>query len=714
VNGNGGNGVTEEKRVKRLDLDPRKEASTGLASGPHSLDDCVTTLPDLDGDVSSPPSMPESIAGDPIADGIIRPSRGNGEAPDSPVSPLVSDSPLAVPSEDRPADKAPPTSRIRPSVTIELIPEKTIEIPEDQLPPTSYTDATGRRIMTRRTGARAYVAENTSESRVERTEDGDAIDDGLLIGWVLSTMLDDDEPATLSAALNGPNGDAWRKAVDVEIENLRSKNTWNEVTKPADRKAIGSRWILKVKRDALGRIVKYKARLVAQGFSQVPGVDFEETYAPVGRTASLRIMLAIAAYMDLEIQQADVEGAYLNGTLDVDIYMRYPEGLARKSGCDALKLNKGLYGLKQAGRLWWQELGGKLEGLGFSKLQSDWGLYVRAKEAGSSFMMLLVYVDDFVIAAENGNDIEKFLADVQSHWKLSGMGEIDNILGMKVVRDRAQKKIYLSQPAYVEKIIKKFPIPSNPHLKYATPLPDGYADVREGAPIDPTQYQGLVGCFQWLATCTRPDISYAASFLARYLTNPTDQHMQLALRTVGYLKYTFTLGLTIGGGVDLNLSGFVDADWAGCLETRRSTTGYVYRINGTSVVWSSKRQPTVATSTVEAEYVAVSEAAREALWLRCLLGEMGIKQSGPTLSNCDNKGAIRLALSPGTHQRTKHIDIRHHFIRELIDDNVISLDYIQSKHQLADVLTKGLPKPRHVENGRDLGIEDMKLLGERE
>jgi transposase InsO family protein len=619
-----------------------------------------------------------------------------------------------------PTHAAAPPKRIRPSATIELIPEKTIEIPVDQLPPTSHIDETGRRIMPRRTAARAnWVAimgsDDEEDDDLEEEVDVDLMhgDMALTVGWMLSTVVDDDEPSSLRDALKGPNARLWQQAVDVENRNLESKGTWSEVRKPDGRKVIGCRYVLKVKRDALGKIIKFKARLVAQGFSQVPGVDFEETYAPVGRTASLRILLTIAAYMDLEIQQADVEGAYLNGKLDVDIYMRYPEGMKPSAGCDALKLNKALYGLKQAGRVWWMELGSKLEGLGFSKLHSDWGLYVRGDKSGRPLMMVLVYVDDFVIAARKSEHIAQFLKEVESYWKLSDMGEINTILGMKVVRDRTARKIYLHQPAYVDKIVKQFPIPSNPRYQSSTPLPSGYADIQDGESIEATQYQGLVGCFQWLATCTRPDISYTASYLARHLTKPTDNLFQLALRTVSYLRYTRDYGLSIGGGDDLDLRGFVDADWAGCLDTRRSTTGYVFRINNSSVIWSSKRQPTVASSTVEAEYTAVSEAGREAMWLRYLLTELGISQRKPTVIHCDNKGAIRLALNPGTHQRTKHIDIKHHFIRELIDRNVIVLEYVQSRMQLADVFTKGLPKPRHTENSEELGLVDMKKVLKR-
>lgn len=695
----------------------RLVSDTGSASGPYGHSDRTTTFEGPEVDVTGPPEASFDADGDSTDSGVNRHSRGDGVAPRSPARPEVSDLPPASQPEQL-ADQPPARTRIRPSSSIELVPERTIEGQENPLP--SYTGADGRRVMTRRAPGRTFLSVDHSEADGEETEsdaesdqedeirkDEETASQMLNIGWIWSTMVDNDEPRSVKEALSGPNRERWQAAIDKELSNLMSKGTWSDVKKPVDRKTIGSRWILRVKRDALGEVVKFKARLVAQGFSQVPGVDFEETYAPVGRTTSLRIMLTISAFMNLEIQQADVEGAYLNGSLDVDIYMRYPDCVVPAEGCDALKLNKALYGLKQAGRLWWKELGNKLGDMGFSKLHSDWGLYIREKQSGRPFMILLVYVDDFVIAAKNESDITSFLSDVQQHWKLSDMGEIGSILGMRVIRDGPARKIYLTQPAYIEKVAKQFPTASNPKFRCSTPLPDGYAAAQDDVPTDKTAFQGLVGCFQWLASCTRPDLSYTASFLARHLNDPNDHHFQLALRTVAYLKLTQNFALTVGGGDDLILRGFVDADWAGCLDTRRSTTGYVFQLNGTAVVWSSKRQQTVACSTVEAEYIAVSEAAREGVWLRYLLREVGTMQSAPTVVHCDNKGAIRLALNPGTHHRTKHIDIKHHFIRELIDDDVISLEYIQSKRQLADILTKGLPKPRHIENTAELGLKEL-------
>ena len=268
-----------------------------------------------------------------------------------------------------------------------------------------------------------------------------------------------------------------------------------------------------------------------------------------------------------------------------------------------------------------------------------------------------------------------------------------------------RRKIWLTQPAYIERLIERFPGHST--RKRTTPLgsaksANGNAD-NAGDLVPLSRFQEIVGCLQWIATCTRPDISFAASYLARYTAEPRETHWELALGVTSYLRHTQDVGLTLGGP-EAPLEGWVDADWAGCKDSRRSTTGYVFKINGSPIVWSSRRQATVASSTVEAEYIAVAEAAREAVWLRGLLEEIDCKITSATVLHCDNQGSIRLAFNPATHQRTKHIDIKHHMIRELIEKSVVSLVYIPTASQQADILTKGLGGPRHSENSIDLGL----------
>ncbi|EIW71771.1 hypothetical protein TREMEDRAFT_27029, partial [Tremella mesenterica DSM 1558] len=344
---------------------------------------------------------------------------------------------------------------------------------------------------------------------------------------ILTTRIESDtsliDPISPEEAVNGPDGEKWLESMEKEISNIESKETWVETVLPPGRKAIGCKWVFKVKTDSEGNLLKYKSRLVAQGFSQVPGVDYEETFAPVGRSGSLRILLTIAATEDLEIRQADVEGAYLNGKLDVEIYMKYPKGIKPKPGCNTLKLVESLYGLKQSGRTWWIELGEGLSHLGFSRIESDWGLYYRpeGKIEGKGAAILLAYVDDLVLATKSKEEAKEIFDGLGKRWIITDLGEISTILGGKVTRNREEKTIWLNQPAYIDKIVQKFP-ENDLHRDRKTPLPltaknPSMSEVE--SEIRP--FQELIGCLQWLATCTRPDISYAASYLARYLTKPT-------------------------------------------------------------------------------------------------------------------------------------------------------------------------------------------------
>jgi hypothetical protein len=368
--------------------------------------------------------------------------------------------------------------------------------------------------------------------------------------------------------------------------------------------------------------------------------------------------------------------------------MAYPEGMRPKTGCDTLRLLGSLYGLKQSGRTWWIELGKGIEALGFKRTESDWGLYytlARRTEDGHCYP----YVDNIVVVAQSNEEIDEVMKGLARRWKITELGEVSTILGMKVRRDR-QKKIWLTQPAYIERVIERFP----GHRPRATPLPldrgktTTWTDESPTAPLTP--FQEIVGCLQRVAGCTRLDISFAASFLARQIARPTEHLRQVALGVMAYLSNTRTIGLTWGGKGKRPLEGWVDADWAGCRDTRRSTTGWIIELDDSPIVWSSRRQATVSASMTEAEYIAISEAGREIMWLRELLETLGYRQPTTTL-HCDNQGAIALTQKPSSHSKTKHIAIRHHQIREWVDMGMIQLAYIESKAQKADVLTKSLP-----------------------
>ena len=514
---------------------------------------------------------------------------------------------------------------------------------------------------------------------------------------VSSVDSTEDEPRTIADALALPDGEKYKSAVIAELANLIGKGTFQEVTLPPGRKAIGCRWVFKRKRDADGHILKYKARLVAQGFSQQPGIDYEETYAPVSRITSLRILLAHAATLGLSLGQMDVEGAYLNGKLDVELYMKIPEGIEPShSRYNALRVVKTLYGLKQSGRAWWIELGNALSELGYDRLEMEWGLYVK-RENKTPVGFILAYVDDMVCAAQP-NEIRRVVAKLGAKWKITDLGEVNLILGIKAQRDLAAKTVSLSQTAYIETLINRFP-GHQAHYARSAPLPtslnpeggDDYA-----AQLSP--YQQLVGCLLWISGCTRPDVAFTASYLSRFASNPLEHHWQLALRAVSYLVNTKDLKLVLGGRLK-SLETYVDSDWGGDLTTRRSTTGYISYLHGSPIAWCSRRQATVAASTMEAEYVACAEATLDVIWLRGLLDALGIVQDDPTVIHIDNQAAIKLSDNPGNHARSKHIDIKHHLVRERITSGEIQLEYVNTEQQRADILTKSLPGPKH---GSDL------------
>ena len=616
------------------------------------------------------------------------------------------DVPEAVPTEDRPADRPADRQIDRPQASGVYRPGNwEYELgPERQVIPAGDTNL--------QRGDRVRRPPHRFEGGVHLVDGLEWHGQGARAAYLASEAavfmaaeLESDNPRTFKNAVAGEDRQKWIDAMNAEIENIETKGTWTEAVLPAGRSAIGCKWVYKKKRDQEGRVVKYKARLVAKGYSQVPGIDHEETYAPVGRSTSLRILLAAAASNDLETGQADVEGAYLNGVLEEEIYMEYPKGMTPKAGCNCLRLNKSLYGLKQSGRTWWIELGDGLEEQGFERTESDWGLYYRSATDTHETAIVLAYVDDIIVAAPSRSTITAIFEGMKKRWKITTLSDVSHILGLKVIRDRLTRTIHLSQPAYIESVVTRFPTvkPKTTPMGYRK-TEDVSIDSDHDRPVGLTDYQAIVGSLLWIAGCTRPDVSFAAGYLARHTAAPRESHMNLALTCLAYLNSTKDAGLVLGGRKGIELEGWVDADHAGCTETRRSTTGYLFKLGDSPIVWRSTRQSTVSKSTVEAEYVAASEATAEARWLRALLSSIGYQQDGATVLWADNQGAIKLANNPSTHQRTKHIDIKYHFIRKAISDGEIRLCYVRTGQQQADMLTKGLPGPRHAENTHEVGL----------
>jgi Reverse transcriptase (RNA-dependent DNA polymerase) len=457
--------------------------------------------------------------------------------------------------------------------------------------------------------------------------------------------------------------------------------------------------VFKIKRNEKGQILKYRARLVAKGFKQIAGQDFSEVFAPVSKHATFRMLLSIVASNDLELHHIDVKTAFMNGELQEEIYMQPPPGWEGTSSM-AWRLHKGVNGLKQAARAWNEKLTATVQKLGFNPSNSDVSLYISGTPPNACY--LLCYVDDILIAGSMSK-VESVKRQIAEIFKCDDMGQASLFLGMKIIRNRAQRKLWVGQSHYVLEILERAGLKDCRPRK--TPLDANLTlskDAGEPAPDSLDEYQELVGCLLYLTGCTRPDIAQSVGVLSRFMSAPTNVHMSSVKQVIRYLAGTVHLGLEFSEGKN-EIVGYCDADYAGDIDKRKSTSGYVFLMNGASISWSSKLQPTVAMSTCEAEFVAAANAAKEVLWLASLLGDFTGKVK-PVKLFVDNQGALKLIHHPHAHQKTKHIDIAYRFIQDRAERGEIICEYIETAKMVADCTTKAVPLAKLQENIRDMGL----------
>ncbi len=495
------------------------------------------------------------------------------------------------------------------------------------------------------------------------------------------------EPASFQEALSSEQAEAWQRAINEETASLEANQTWELVTLPDGKKPLPAKWVFRVKRDAHGDIERFKARLVVKGYAQSPGIDFNEVYAPVSKYTTLRALLSKVAEEDLELRQFDVKTAFLNGDLEEEIYMIPPEGVNVEPG-KVCRLVKSLYGLRQAPRAWHIKLKQQLTTLGFTSSQGDPAFFVHRAE--DSVIYMIVYVDDILVAARSAASIDNFKTAFMNCFDAREMGDANYFLGMEIVRDRKLRTIKLSQSKYATELLEKHGM-ADAKVK-STPSSTSLKLCRKGDKLPDamsSDYRETIGALLYLAVCTRPDIAQAVGAVARFLSAPTTVHLAAMKLILRYLKGSINLGLTFDAGQP-GLLGYCDADYAGDIDSRRSTTGYAFVMNGGAISWSSKLQATVAASTVEAEYMAAAAAVKEALWLRKLLPELGI--AAPCLKiKIDNQGAFKLLKHPITSARSKHIDVIHHFARERVTRGEVEFQFLRTEDMIADIFTKPVP-----------------------
>lgn len=490
--------------------------------------------------------------------------------------------------------------------------------------------------------------------------------------------------------MNGPDKKAWQTAMSEEFDSLLQHNVGTLTVPPPSANILGGMWVFAKKRDEFNRVIRFKARWVVFGNHQIKGFDFRDTYASVGKIDSLRLLLALAVSKKLLIRQFNVKTAFLNGDMKDAVYCKQVLGFVDPANIHKVwRLNKSLYGTKQAARRWQQHFEKTASKFGLRSTTSDEAVYVLMDNRG--FLVIHLHVDDSLVFCDNITLLTAFETFIHSQYELKWTTDLTLYLGIKLDINSHKNTIKISQPQYVESILDCFAMinckATESPLSTKTSLLPGTAEDVESAQDLP--FQQLVGCLQWLALTTRPDIAYAVSQVSRFNSAWTLEHWMAAKHILRYLKGTPTVGITFDE-TPLNISVYSDSDFSQCPTTRRSVTGFVVTAAGGLVSWNSKRQTVVALSTTEAEYMAACECAEHLSWVRSFMFDIFFPMEHPTPFFVDNTSAISIATGDGIKARSKHIDRRFHFIRDQLQQGLLEIEYISTSLMKADFLTKSL------------------------
>ncbi|CAA7039007.1 unnamed protein product [Microthlaspi erraticum] len=521
--------------------------------------------------------------------------------------------------------------------------------------------------------------------------------------WLLLSL--NDEPKDIYEAKESRN---WMLACEDEILSINKNKTWTLVDLPRGAKPIGLKWVFKLKRNSDGSINKHKARLVAKGYVQRYGIDFEEVFAPVARIETIRLLISLAASKGWEIHHLDVKTAFLHRELKETVYVSQPDGFVVKGSEEKVyKLNRALYGLKQAPRAWNDKLNLILKELQFKRCSKEPSVY--RKKVSQEILLLAVYVDDLFVTGTSKEIIEEFKKEMSSKFEMNDLGKLTYYLGIEVQQDK--ECITLSQKRYALKILEEAGMEDcNP---VHTPMEAGLklSKATEEKDIDATTYRKLVGCLRYLLH-TRPDLSYCVGVLSRYMQNPKESHGAAMKQCLRYLRGTTTLGLVFkkSSSAAMKLVGYSDSSHNVDPDDGKSTTDHVFYLGESMISWCSQKQDTVALSSCEAEFMAGTEAARQAIWLQDLLGEITETVCEKVVIKIDNQSAIALTKNPVFHGRSKHIHTRYHFIRECVENRQVEVEHVPGTEQKADILTKALGKLKFKEmrelTGMKVVVED--------
>ncbi|GJS77792.1 retrovirus-related pol polyprotein from transposon TNT 1-94, partial [Tanacetum coccineum] len=502
----------------------------------------------------------------------------------------------------------------------------------------------------------------------------------------LHAFSNQEEPKKIAEALQD---DSWVQAMQEELLQFKLQQVWVLVDLPHGMKVIGTKWVYRNKRDERGVVVRNKARLVAQGYTQEEGIDYDEVFAPVARIEAIRLFLAFASFMGFIVYQMDVKSAFLYGTIDEEVYVSQPPGFVDPDHpTKVYKVVKALYGLHQAPRAWYATLSTFLEKHGYKRGTIDKTLFIRRNK--KDIMLVQVYVDDIIFGSTNKSWCDEFEALMQSRFQMSSMGELTFFLGLQVKQNKGG--IFISQDKYVAEILKKFDLVN---VKAAiTPMETKLPLTKdeEAFDVDVHLYRSMIGSLMYL-TASRPDIMYAVCVCSRFQVTPKTSHLNAVKRIFKYLKGKPNLGLWYPRESPFDLEAFSDSDYGGSNLDRKSTTGGCQFLGQRLISWQCKKQTIVATSTTEAEYVAAANCCGQVLWVQNQLLDYGFNFMN-TKIHIDNESTICIVKNPVYHSKTKHIEIRHHFIRDCYEKKLISVEKIHTDLNVADLLTKPFDGPR--------------------
>ena len=520
---------------------------------------------------------------------------------------------------------------------------------------------------------------------------------------------DDPEPQNTNECRQRNDWPKWREAMQAELHSLIKRDVFGPVVQtPASIKPVGNKWVFVRKRNENNDIIRYKTRLVAQGFSQRPDIDYEETYSPVMDAITFRFLISLAVSEELDMRLMDVITAYLYGSIDSNIHMKIPEGFKLPEAVStkprsmlSIKLQRSLYGLKQSGRMWYNRLSEYLLKEGYVNNPICPCVFIKKSETG--FAIIAVYVDDLNLVGTS-EELTKTAEYLKKEFEMKDLGKTKFCIGLQI--EHFPSGVLVHQSTYIKKILKRFnmdkahPLSSPMVVRSLDVKNDPFRPCEKGEELlgPEVPYLSAIGALMYLANCTRPDIAFSVNLLARYSSAPTRRHWKGIQHILRYLSGTTDMGLFYSNKSKEKLLGYADAGYLSDPHKARSQTGYVFNYNGTAISWRSVKQTMVATSSNHSEIIAIHEASRECIWLRSMIhhiqescGLSSVKDK-PTILFEDNAACI--AQIKGGYikgDRTKHISPKFFYTHELQKNGEIDVQQIRSSDNLADLFTKALP-----------------------